>query len=97
MRPAWKKRNTKNVLGPRVSIWAATLRLMPVIAEAMAITTITPMATPRMVRAARTLLARSESRAMPMPSKKRVNSMVAPGYSDRRAVIGSSLEARLAG
>ena len=38
---------------------------MPVIAEAMAMTTMTPMATPRMVSAARTLLARSESSAMP--------------------------------
>ena len=34
------------------------LRLIPVMADAIAITTVTPMATPRMVRAARTLLAR---------------------------------------
>ena len=44
------------------------LRLIPVIAEAMAMTTVTPIATPRTVRAARTLLDRSESSATPTPS-----------------------------
>src|SRR4051812_23444764 len=48
------------------------LRLIPVMADAMAITTVTPMATPRMVSAARTLLARIESRAMAEPSSIRV-------------------------
>ena len=47
------------------------LRLIPVIAEPIAITTITPIATPRMVSAARTLLERSESSAMPAPSTSR--------------------------
>ena len=63
-----KKRKTKNVRGPRVSTWAVTPRLMPVIIAAIAMTTITPIATPRMVSAARPLLARTESRAMPTPS-----------------------------
>ena len=58
-------------MGPSVSSCLATARLMPVMAEAMAITTMTPMATPRMVSAARTLLARTESSAMPIPSKIR--------------------------
>ena len=71
--PPWKYRLTKKVLGPADSSMSVTLRLMPVMAEAMAMTTMTPMATPRMVSAARTLLARSESRAMPTPSTARLS------------------------
>src|SRR5439155_1460825 len=67
--PSLKNRQTKNVLGPSVSSWWDTARLTPVIAEAMVITTRTPMTTPRMVSEARTLLARTESRAIPIPSK----------------------------
>src|SRR5918999_5388708 len=55
--PPEKYRWTKNVLGPADSRMLVMLWLMPVIADAMAITTVTPMATPRMVSAARTLLA----------------------------------------
>src|SRR5688572_4114536 len=76
--PPWKKRWTKKVLGPSELISSATLRLMPVIADAIAITTITPMATPRMVRKARTLLLRMESMAIPTPSKMRATFMAGP-------------------
>ena len=75
------------------------LRLIPVMAEAIAITTVTPMATPRMVRAARTLLERSESSAIPAPSIPR-DSRLRPGraaHSALSATMGSSREARLAG
>ncbi len=67
--PPWKLRNTKNVRGPSCSTMSVTPRLMPVIMAAMTITTATPMATPRMVRAARALLALMELRAIPTPSK----------------------------
>src|SRR5574341_1299028 len=42
--------------------------LNPAISAPITITTITPMATPRIVRAARTLWARSEASAIPTPS-----------------------------
>jgi len=66
--------------------------LNPLINAPMTITTVTPMATPRMVRAARILWARSEVRAIPTPS----NRAVTP-YSWRSAAIGSRRAARLAG
>ena len=66
--------------------------LKPLISAPMTITTVTPMATPRIVSAARILWARSELRAMPTPSKSAVT-----GHSCRNAVIGSSRAARLAG
>ena len=66
------------------------LRLIPVIADAMAMTTVTPMATPRMVSAARTLLARIESRAMAdalgHPGKRASSGR--PAHSARSATIG---------
>ena len=52
------------------------LRLIPVMAEAMAITTVTPMATPSIVSAARTLLDRTESSAMPTPSTMRLSTVI---------------------
>ncbi len=90
--PGWKKRNTKNVRGPSWLKISATPRLMPVIIEPITITTITPMATPRMVSAARTLLARSDHRAMLTPSKSCVMA-----HSCRMASTGSSRAALLAG
>ena len=66
--------------------------LNPLISAPMTITTVTPMATPRMVRAARILWARSEVRAMPTPSNRAVTR-----YSWRSAAMGSSRAARLAG
>jgi hypothetical protein len=90
--PAWKKRHTRKVRGAICSNMSDTLRLMPLIVAAMIITTITPMATPRMVSAARPLLPRSEASAIPTPSSGR-----ATRYSCRRAAIGSSRAARLAG
>ena len=75
------------------------LRLIPVIAEPIAITTVTPMATPRMVSAARTLLERSESSAMPdaFDHAGRAGWPIAALHSALSATIGSSREARLAG
>jgi hypothetical protein len=46
-----------------------------------------------MVRKARTLLERSASRAMPIPSRVEVTFIVGP-QSARRATMGSSREAR---
>src|SRR2546422_5278654 len=51
---------------------SATPLLKPLMIAPITITTITPMATPRMVRAARPLWARSDSRAMPTPSSNGV-------------------------
>ena len=48
----------KKVFGPADSRMPVMLRLIPLMADPIAITTITPMATPRMVSAARTLLDR---------------------------------------
>src|SRR6185369_15286579 len=53
------------------------LRLIPVMADPMAMTTVTPIATPSTVSAARTLLARTESRAMTAPSPIRLSTVVA--------------------
>src|SRR4051794_37969457 len=51
----------------------------------MAITTITPIAMPRIVRKARTLLPRSESSAMPTPSSTREMFMdAAPSFGPER-------------
>ena len=66
--PPWKKRPTQNVLGPDRSRMSATPLLKPLMIAPITITTSTPMATPRMVRAARPLWARSDSSAMPTPS-----------------------------
>src|SRR5258706_5379030 len=54
--------------------------LNPLMIAPITITTITPMATPRMVRAARALCARSDSSAMPTPSSNGVmDSLLAQG------------------
>ena len=68
--PAWKKRHTRKVRGAIDSKTPATLLLIPLIIAAISITTITPMATPRIVSAARALLARSDPSAMPTPSNR---------------------------
>ena len=68
--PAWKKRHTRNVRGAIDSNTPATLLLIPLIIAAINITTITPIAMPRMVSAARALLLRSDASAMPTPSKR---------------------------
>ena len=67
--PPEKNRVTKNVRDPDSSNREATFWLIPVIMEAITITTITPIATPRIVSAARILLARNEPSAMATPSK----------------------------
>src|SRR5712692_4917847 len=90
--PPWKCRPTQKVFGPDCSSMSLTPLLKPLMSAPITITTITPIATPRIVSAARTLLARSESSAMPTPSSSGVR-----GYSWRRATMGSSRAARLAG
>src|SRR2546427_1436852 len=70
--PPWKNRPTQNVLGPDCSSMAATPLLKPLMMAPITITTMTPIATPRIVRAARALWARSDSSAMPTPSSKGV-------------------------
>jgi len=87
--PAWKKRQTRNVRGAIDSKMPDTLLLIPLIIAAITITTITPMATPRMVSAARPLLPRSESSAMPTPSNRPVMSRAAGRRSGRGAPRGS--------
>ena len=52
------------------------LRLIPVMAEPIAITTVTPMATPSTVSDARTLLERTESSAIPTPSAMRLSTVI---------------------
>ena len=93
------KRETKNVVGPVLSRSLATLSLMPCMAAEITTTTNTPTAMPRIVRPARTLLARIESRAIvtpsPMPCSRCCMSDMR--YSARSAAIGSSRDARLAG
>src|SRR6266851_2509888 len=64
--------------------------LNPLINAPMTITTVTPMATPRIVSAARILCARSEARAMPTPSNRAVTR-----YSWRSAAMGSRRAERL--
>ena len=93
------KRETKKVVGPLFSRSFATLALIPCTAAEISTTTKTPTAIPRIVRPARTLLARIESTAIVTPSfivcSRCANIDMA--YSARSAVMGSSREARLAG
>src|SRR5450759_3513853 len=58
----------KNEVGPAASRSLAKLSLIPRTTEAIATTTNTPIATPMIVSAARTLFERIESTAMPTPS-----------------------------
>src|SRR5690242_11264327 len=80
--PAWKKRTTKNVLGPVRASWSLTPLLKPEMMAPMTITTMTPMATPRMVSAARALDTRSDSSAMPTPSRSGVMELLLPQRGD---------------
>src|SRR5713101_4756642 len=57
--------------------------LNPLMSAPITITTITPMATPRMVSAARTLCARSDPSAIPTPSKSGVIWLLLPQGGDR--------------
>src|SRR6185312_861004 len=61
-------RVTKNVVGPAAARLADTPELMPCTVADMPVTTNTPTAIPKMVRLARTLLARIESKAIVTPS-----------------------------
>ena len=64
--------------------------------DAITMTVVTPITTPRMVSALRSLLARMASSASTTPSATLLIRK-AIGYSLRRAVIGSSFAARVAG
>ena len=78
--PPEKKRPTQNVFGPDCSSMSATPLLKPLTIAPITITTITPIATPRIVSAARALWARSDSNAMPTPSSSGVTgSLLAQG------------------
>ena len=98
--PPWKKRCTKKVFGPGRLELLVTLRLMPVMAEAMAITTMTPMATPRMVSAGAHLVGaeRVERDADALDgAAERLGHGVSRAHSARSATMGSSSAARVAG
>src|SRR2546430_4472196 len=78
--PPEKKRPTQNVFGPDCSSMSATPLLKPLTIAPITMTTITPIATPRIVSAARALWARSDSSAMPTPSGSGVTgSLLAQG------------------
>src|SRR5436190_941645 len=78
--PPEKKRPTQNVFGPDCSSMSATPLLKPLTIAPITMTTITPIATPRIVSAARALWARSDSSAMPTPSSSGVTgSLLAQG------------------
>src|SRR5205807_8031187 len=81
--PPWKKRPTQNVLGPDCSNMSATPLLKPLTIAPITITTITPIATPRIVSAARALCARSDSSAMPTPSSNGVTGSLLAQRGDR--------------
>src|SRR5207237_553716 len=65
--------------------------LNPLISAPMTMTTVTPMATPRIVRAARILWARSDARAMPTPSHRAATATPGPPPTcDRAAPHGAA-------
>src|SRR5438094_7935444 len=84
--PPEKKRPTQNVFGPDCSSMSATPLLKPLTIAPITMTTITPIATPRIVSAARALWARSDSSAMPTPSSS-------GGTGSRLAQGGDAVEA----
>jgi hypothetical protein len=97
LKPGFERRTWKvDVPNSSMSCWNDWR--MPCTVAPIATTTNTPTATPEMVRAARTLLARSESRAMYAPSRvMRILSQRRIAHSCRNAAIGSRRDARLAG
>src|SRR6266511_1490231 len=64
--------------------------LKPLISAPITITTVTPIATPRSVSAARILCARSEDRAMPTPSNSRVTGLLLPQRGARTEPGGTA-------
>ena len=78
-----KGRAALTILGVAIGV------MVVMVIAAITMTTVTPMATPRIVNAARRLLPRSESSAMPTPSKRAVTSRAAGRRSDRVARRGS--------
>src|SRR5437762_5256192 len=81
--PPEKKRPTQNVFGPDCSSMSATPLLKPLTIAPITITTMTPIATPRIVSAARALWARSDSSAMPTPSSSGVTGSLLAQGGDR--------------
>ena len=65
----------------------------PSITETIAMMLVMPMMTPSTVRKDRSLLVRIAPKAMLIPSR----TSIATGYSCRRATMGSSFAARVAG
>src|SRR2546425_6100665 len=70
------RRPPRSTLFPYTTLFRSSMSAMPLLKPLMiapiTITTMTPIATPRIVRAARALWARSDSSAMPTPSSKGV-------------------------
>src|SRR5688500_19778589 len=64
----WSKRDTLKLAAPMDATSSEIPFSTPAMMEVMRVTVATPMATPRMVRKARTLLLRRDSRAMVTPS-----------------------------
>src|SRR6266567_2422179 len=69
LKPPIGRRYTKNDVGPAASTSRANDSFTPRTTDESATTTNTPIATPRIVRAARLLLARIESIAIATPSR----------------------------
>jgi hypothetical protein len=65
----WSNRSTMKFSGPSVSSSPVTEERIPVMIAPIATTAATPITMPRIVSAARTLLERSASHAMPTPSR----------------------------
>src|SRR5437762_11544841 len=81
--PPEKNRPAQNVFRPDCSSMSATPLLKPLTIAPITITTITPIATPRIVSAARALWARSNSSAMPTPSSSGVTGSLLAQRGDR--------------
>src|SRR6185436_3015614 len=88
---AHKMRAALTILGVAIAV-TVVMVIGALISAPITMTTVTAIATPRIVKAARILCARNDDNAMPTPSKIPVMD-----YSCRSAVIGSSRAARDAG
>ena len=82
--PSWLIESRSELSKPRMSDVMPTMEVMPI-------------TTPSTVSAERILLVRSVSNAMPTISRSRPVRIPAIAYSLRKASIGSSLDARIAG
>src|SRR5690349_6243010 len=80
--PACQNRPTQNVVGPERCSESATPLLKPEMIAPITITTITPIATPRIVSAARAFETLSDWSAMPTPSSSGVTGSLLPQGGD---------------